>query len=133
MVYNDIDADKCNWLDESLRVLTSNFICSCEAARAGREGCIQDWVPDSLLLIVQVRVERKPKKKGYMRLHTNLGDLNLELHCDITPRACENFMILADSGYYTGTVFHRSIKNFMIQVLLPPPGRLLLCPRVTWL
>ncbi len=67
-------------------------------------------------------MERKPKKKGYMRLHTNLGDLNLEMHCDITPRACENFMILADSGYYTGTVFHRSIKNFMIQVLLPPLG-----------
>ena len=66
---------------------------------------------------MQVRVERKPKKKGYMRLHTNLGDINLELHCDIAPRACENFMILADSGYYTGTVFHRSIKNFMIQVL----------------
>ena len=60
-------------------------------------------------------MERKPKKKGYMRLHTNLGDLNLELHCDITPRACENFMILAESGYYSGTVFHRSIKNFMIQ------------------
>ena len=71
---------------------------------------------------MQVRVERKPKKKGYMRLHTNLGDLNLELHCDIAPRACENFMILADSGYYTGTVFHRSIKNFMIQVLFASAG-----------
>ncbi len=73
---------------------------------------------------IQVRVERKPKKKGYMRLHMNLGDLNLELHCDIAPRACENFMILADSGYYTGTVFHRSIKNFMIQVLLDVAGSL---------
>ena len=50
-----------------------------------------------------------------MRLHTNLGDLNLELHCNIVPRACENFIILAESGYYNNTVFHRSIKNFMIQ------------------
>ena len=64
----------------------------------------------------RVRVERKPKKKGYLRLHTNLGDLNLELHCDITPRTCENFFVLAESGYYTGTIFHRSIRNFMIQV-----------------
>jgi peptidyl-prolyl cis-trans isomerase-like 2 len=56
-----------------------------------------------------------PKKKGYLRLHTSLGDLNIELHCDLTPKTCENFMALAESGYYTGTKFHRSIKNFMIQ------------------
>ena len=35
---------------------------------------------------------------SYMRLHTSLGDLNLELHCDICPRTCENFIALADSG-----------------------------------
>ena len=65
----------------------------------------------------RVRVERNPSKKGYLRLHTNLGDLNLELHCDIAPRTCENFILLAESGYYTGTKFHRLIKNFMIQVV----------------
>ena len=63
----------------------------------------------------KVRVERNPTKKGYMRLHTNLGDLNLELHCDLAPRTCENFFILSEGGYYTDTVFHRNIKNFMIQ------------------
>ncbi|XP_054710157.1 RING-type E3 ubiquitin-protein ligase PPIL2-like [Uloborus diversus] len=55
------------------------------------------------------------KKKGYSQILTNLGPLNLELHCDITPKACENFIKLAKSGYYEGTIFHRSIKNFMIQ------------------
>jgi Cyclophilin type peptidyl-prolyl cis-trans isomerase/CLD len=44
------------------------------------------------------------------------GDLNIELHSDLAPRAAENFLVLADKGYYTGTKFHRSIKNFMIQV-----------------
>ena len=63
-----------------------------------------------------VRVERNPKKKAYLRLHTNLGDINMELHCDLAPRTCENFIALAESGYYNETVFHRSIKNFMIQV-----------------
>ncbi|KAL3134863.1 hypothetical protein ABBQ32_007828 [Trebouxia sp. C0010 RCD-2024] len=63
----------------------------------------------------KVRVERNPSKKGYMRLHTNLGDLNLELHCDLAPRTCENFFVLSEGGYYTDTIFHRSIKNFMIQ------------------
>lgn len=61
-----------------------------------------------------VRYERV-KKKGYLRLNTNLGSLNLELFCDKVPKTCENFMKHCISGYYTGTRFHRSIKNFMIQ------------------
>ncbi|GIL92385.1 hypothetical protein Vretifemale_19859, partial [Volvox reticuliferus] len=63
----------------------------------------------------RTRLQRTPTKKGYVRLHTNLGDLNVELHCDLAPRTCENFLALCDMGYYDGTVFHRSIKNFMIQ------------------
>uniref|UniRef100_A0A6I8NZ56 RING-type E3 ubiquitin-protein ligase PPIL2 n=1 Tax=Ornithorhynchus anatinus TaxID=9258 RepID=A0A6I8NZ56_ORNAN len=55
------------------------------------------------------------KKKGYVRLHTNKGDLNLELHCDMTPKTCENFIKLCKRCYYDGTVFHRSIRNFVIQ------------------
>ena len=51
---------------------------------------------------------------GYVRLVTNVGPLNLELHCDLTPRACENFIRHCGSGYYTGTKFHRSIRNFMV-------------------
>ncbi|KAL2091882.1 hypothetical protein ACEWY4_011680 [Coilia grayii] len=55
------------------------------------------------------------KKKGYVRLHTNKGDLNLELHCDKVPKAGENFIKLCKKGYYDNTIFHRSIRNFMIQ------------------
>ena len=32
------------------------------------------------------------------------------------PRTCENFLALCDLGYYNETAFHRSIRNFMIQV-----------------
>ncbi|KAJ2747568.1 cyclophilin peptidyl-prolyl cis-trans isomerase Cyp8 [Coemansia sp. BCRC 34301] len=53
--------------------------------------------------------------KGYARLVTSMGDINLELHCDLAPRTCYNFIKLAQSGYYIGTKFHRSIKNFMLQ------------------
>jgi peptidyl-prolyl cis-trans isomerase-like protein 2 len=55
------------------------------------------------------------KKKGYVRLHTSTGDLNLELHCDLVPKTCENFILLCKRGYYDNTIFHRSIRHFMIQ------------------
>ncbi|KAK2983294.1 LOW QUALITY PROTEIN: hypothetical protein RJ640_030573, partial [Escallonia rubra] len=61
------------------------------------------------------KVEKNPKKKGYVQLHTTHGDLNIELHCDITPRTCENFLSLCERGYYNGVAFHRNIRNFMIQ------------------
>ena len=57
-----------------------------------------------------VREEKNPKKKGYARLHTTLGDLNLELHSDVCPRTCENFLTHAESGYFNNTVFHRNIR-----------------------
>lgn len=54
------------------------------------------------------------KKKGYLRLTTNLGPLNLELHCDLVPKTCDNFIKHCVSGYYKATKFHRSIRNFMV-------------------
>lgn len=62
----------------------------------------------------QVR-QLRPDKKGYARLRTSLGDLNVELHCDIVPRTCENFLVLCEEGYYDGTPFHRCVRNFMVQ------------------
>lgn len=42
-------------------------------------------------------------KKGYVRLHTSFGDLNLELHCDAVPMTCHNFIMLCKQGYYDDT------------------------------
>ncbi|KAI0802616.1 hypothetical protein GGR55DRAFT_683101 [Xylaria sp. FL0064] len=60
----------------------------------------------------------KPKRvkiRGYARIETNLGDLNIELYTEYAPRAVWNFTRLAQKGYYKGVTFHRNIKNFMIQ------------------
>ena len=48
-------------------------------------------------------------------LHTNRGDIVLELFPKAAPLAVENFIKLSKKGYYNGTVFHRVIKGFMIQ------------------
>lgn len=62
----------------------------------------------------EVRYDRV-KKKGYVRFVTNLGPLNLEVYCNDVPMASENFIRHCANGYYNGTKFFRSIRNFMVQ------------------
>ena len=44
-------------------------------------------------------------------LHTNLGDLKIEVFCDEVPKTAMNFMALCASRYYDKTIFHRNIKG----------------------
>lgn len=46
---------------------------------------------------------------------TNQGVIEIELRADLAPKAVENFVTHSKNGYYNGLVFHRVIKNFMIQ------------------
>jgi cyclophilin family peptidyl-prolyl cis-trans isomerase len=48
-------------------------------------------------------------------LHTNLGDVKIEIFCDTVPRTAFNFLALAGSGYYDHSLFHRNIRGFMLQ------------------
>lgn len=54
-------------------------------------------------------------KKPIVSIETNQGTLTIALKPDVAPKAVENFLRLAQSDYYNGVVFHRIIKNFMIQ------------------
>ena len=47
-------------------------------------------------------------------IKTTLGDIKVELY-DQTPQHRDNFVKLVKEGYYNGTLFHRVIKNFMVQ------------------
>jgi peptidyl-prolyl cis-trans isomerase B (cyclophilin B) len=48
-------------------------------------------------------------------LHTNQGDITLELNHEKAPKTAANFKQYAQDGFYNGTIFHRVISNFMIQ------------------
>lgn len=48
-------------------------------------------------------------------LHTNHGDIELVLFEDQAPKTVANFVGLCKQGYYDGVIFHRIIKDFMIQ------------------
>ncbi|MCL4144997.1 UNVERIFIED_CONTAM: hypothetical protein GTU68_024754 [Idotea baltica] len=47
--------------------------------------------------------------------HTEAGDISFEFFPDKAPNHVENFISLAEKGFYDGTIFHRVIPNFMIQ------------------
>lgn len=48
-------------------------------------------------------------------LHTNKGDITLELDAEKAPKTVENFLNYVNAGFYDGTIFHRVIPNFMVQ------------------
>ncbi|SEN54769.1 peptidyl-prolyl cis-trans isomerase B (cyclophilin B) [Nitrosospira multiformis] len=50
-----------------------------------------------------------------IRLHTNYGDIMLELDHEKAPVTVQNFIDYVNSGHYDNTIFHRVIDGFMIQ------------------
>src|SRR6266567_226759 len=48
-------------------------------------------------------------------LHTNHGDITLELDATRAPKTVENFLDYVRSGHFNNTIFHRVIDGFMIQ------------------
>lgn len=48
-------------------------------------------------------------------IKTSLGDIEVKLNKDLTPKTVENFIKLANNGFYEGIYFHRVIPDFMIQ------------------
>lgn len=48
-------------------------------------------------------------------IQTNHGTIRFELLEEDAPKTTENFITLAERGYYNGIIFHRIIKGFMIQ------------------
>jgi peptidyl-prolyl cis-trans isomerase B (cyclophilin B) len=54
-------------------------------------------------------------KQPMVKLHTNKGDITLQLDAENAPNTVKNFLEYVNSGFYSNTIFHRVIANFMIQ------------------
>ncbi len=50
-----------------------------------------------------------------VKMHTSKGDMIIELYPDQAPASVENFLRYVRDGAYSGSIFHRVIKGFMIQ------------------
>lgn len=56
------------------------------------------------------------KEKNYTAtIHTNMGDIKVQLFSTEAPKTVNNFIFLSKDGYYNNVKFHRVIKSFMIQ------------------
>ncbi|XP_001360467.3 RING-type E3 ubiquitin-protein ligase PPIL2 [Drosophila pseudoobscura] len=99
-------ADKFNAAHYSTGAVSASFTSTAMMPVSQIEAAIID---DDL-----VKYERV-KQKGYVRLNTNFGPLNIELYCDQIPRACDNFIKHCADGYFNNVLFHRSIRNFIVQ------------------
>lgn len=55
------------------------------------------------------------KNKKIASVKTNKGTIRIELFSDIAPFTVQNFIKLAEIGYYDNTIFHRVVPNFVIQ------------------
>lgn len=64
-------------------------------------------------MIAQLEMPSKGEKIAVMK--TNMGDIKIRLFPEIAPKAVENFISHSQDGYYDGLIFHRVIKDFMIQ------------------
>ena len=55
------------------------------------------------------------EKNPVVCLETTQGTIEIRLNPEVAPKACENFITLVNKHYYDGIIFHRVIKDFMVQ------------------
>lgn len=61
------------------------------------------------------KIMRGSGKKALIQLQTTVGNINVEVHCDMAMRCGWNFVTLCKQGYYDNTVFHRLVPGFIVQ------------------
>ncbi|MEE8149613.1 MAG: peptidylprolyl isomerase [candidate division Zixibacteria bacterium] len=54
-------------------------------------------------------------KNSFVSIETDFGKMVMELYRDVAPGHADSFMARSRDGFYDGTIFHRIVKNFMIQ------------------
>jgi cyclophilin family peptidyl-prolyl cis-trans isomerase len=68
-----------------------------------------------LVMMAAGAVFAKDKDNPMVVLETTEGPITIELYPDKAPLSVDNFLWYVDHGFYDGLIFHRVIKNFMIQ------------------
>ena len=83
-------------MKRNLIVLLTILVCSLTACKPGQ------------------KKEEDMEKETKLKIETSAGDITVKLYNE-TPKHRDNFIKLVEDGTYEGTLFHRVIKDFMIQ------------------
>jgi peptidyl-prolyl cis-trans isomerase B (cyclophilin B) len=84
------------------KIIAASILCSLSAVSYAVEDTAQPAEPANAA---------NPKVK----MNTSLGDMVIELNAVKAPNSVANFLSYVDAGFYTDTLYHRVISNFMIQ------------------
>jgi cyclophilin family peptidyl-prolyl cis-trans isomerase len=68
-----------------------------------------------ILIVIGVSMMTSKKVEEVAVISTKYGDMVIEFYPEIAPMHVESFKILANEGYFNGTLFHRVIPGFVIQ------------------
>ncbi len=73
------------------------------------------WKNAVVLTAIVTIISCGGRKVIHATLETSKGNIVIELYPDDAPKAVQNFVGLAEQGYYNGIIFHRISKGFVIQ------------------
>ena len=73
------------------------------------------WALLGLLVTVTIVYGQETGDKPLLQIETSLGTMVAELDAEKAPESAKNFLQYVESGHFDGTIFHRVIKDFMIQ------------------
>ena len=68
-----------------------------------------------VLTAIHCSIALAAEPRPQLLIRTSAGDIRVELFPEESPKTVANFLAYVDSGFYSGTIFHRVISNFMIQ------------------
>jgi peptidyl-prolyl cis-trans isomerase B (cyclophilin B) len=69
----------------------------------------------ALCMTDDAEAQTNPGAKPQVQFKTSMGEFTVELEPERAPKTVANFLAYVREGHYDGTIFHRVIKNFMVQ------------------
>lgn len=85
-----------------------SVLFGCATAQKGAKDMPEKAVPSP-------QQDKSLKETVRVKIETTMGDIEAELYSKEVPKTVENFVALANKGFYNGIIFHRVIPGFMIQ------------------
>lgn len=81
----------------------------------GRDVMNEKPTKEEIKAALPSHTDKGDRKASSAVIHTTYGDIHVQLYKDDAPKTVENFTVHAKRGYYNGLLFHRVVKDFVIQ------------------